>query len=97
MDFEFLKDRYDFELARKEALTSALTLPVGVVSGLGGVMAAMAQSFPYGRVGWDVPFLVTFALDTLAFMAALHFLGRAYHGQDYGYLPRLATANSSAV
>jgi len=89
MDFEFLKDRYDFELARKDDLTSALTLPVGVLSGLGGVMAAMAQSFPYGRAGWDPLFLLAFAFDTLAFVAALHFLGRAYHGQDYGYLPRL--------
>lgn len=89
MDFEFLKDRYDFELARKDDLTSALTLPVGVLSGLGGLMAAMAQSFPYGRVGWDAPFLLAFTLDTLAFVAALHFLARAYHGQDYGYLPRL--------
>ncbi len=31
MDFEFLKDRYDFELTRKDELTSALTLPVGVL------------------------------------------------------------------
>jgi hypothetical protein len=34
MDFEFLKDRYDFELARRESLTSALTLPVGMWTAL---------------------------------------------------------------
>lgn len=33
MDFDFLKDRYDFELARQENLTSALTLPVGILTG----------------------------------------------------------------
>jgi hypothetical protein len=31
LDFDFLKDRYDFELQRKEQLTSALALPVGRV------------------------------------------------------------------
>jgi hypothetical protein len=46
-DFAFLKDRYDFELGRKEKLTGALTLPVGVLSGLGGLIAAMARSFTY--------------------------------------------------
>lgn len=43
MDLKFLKERYDFELQRKEQLTSALTLPVGVLSGLGGLMAAMVS------------------------------------------------------
>ena len=29
-DADFLKDRYDYELQRREQLTTALTLPVGV-------------------------------------------------------------------
>lgn len=45
MKTEFLKERYDFELQRKEQLTSALTLPVGVLSGLGGLMTAMVRAF----------------------------------------------------
>ena len=28
-DFKFLKDRYDFELTRKEQITNALTMPIG--------------------------------------------------------------------
>ena len=46
-DFDFLKDRYDYELQRREQLTSAITLPVGVLTVLGGAMAAMARSFSY--------------------------------------------------
>lgn len=46
-DFDFLKDRYDYELQRREQLTAALTLPVGVLTVLGGAMAAMARSFSY--------------------------------------------------
>lgn len=45
LDFEFLKDRYDFELERKNKLTGDLALPVGVLSGLGGLVATMARSF----------------------------------------------------
>jgi hypothetical protein len=32
LSVDFLKDRYDFELERKEKLTDALTLPIGVLS-----------------------------------------------------------------
>ena len=31
-DFNFLKDRYDYELKRKDQITAALTLPVGVLT-----------------------------------------------------------------
>ncbi len=44
LDFAFLKNRYDFELDRKEKLTAALTLPVGVLSVLGGALIAMLIS-----------------------------------------------------
>ena len=62
MDFEFLKDRYDFELDRKEMLTAALTLPVGVLSVLGGALTAMARSFTYSNqlvTGLFVVFVVS--------------------------------------
>lgn len=47
LDLDFLKDRYDFELDRKDKLTTSLTLPVGILTGLGGLIAIMAQSFTY--------------------------------------------------
>ena len=31
-DFDFLKDRYDYELKRKDQITAALTLPVGILT-----------------------------------------------------------------
>ena len=94
MDFDFLKDRYDFELARQENLTSALTLPVGILTGLGGVVAAMVQSFAFGHPAWTSLFLVLFFADAVAFVGALYSLALAYHGQDYGYLPRLGELRS---
>ena len=41
-DFDFLKDRYDYELKRKDQITAALTLPVGILIALGAAMATMA-------------------------------------------------------
>jgi hypothetical protein len=90
MKIEFLKERYDFELARKEQLTSALTLPVGVLSGLGGLMAAMARSFAPKTLWLTIPFGTAFAVDVVAFFFCLVYLARAYHRQKYIYLPLLA-------
>ena len=51
-DFDSLKSRYDYELQRREQLTAALTLPVGVLTVLGGAMTAMARSFSYHRTAY---------------------------------------------
>ncbi|HUE90037.1 MAG TPA: hypothetical protein VMO26_28485 [Vicinamibacterales bacterium] len=61
-DFEFLKNRYDYELQRKEQLTTALTLPVAVLSIFGGAMLAMARSFSYSDtvVTWVFATVLTF-------------------------------------
>lgn len=94
-DAGFLKDRYDYELRRREELTTALTLPVGVLTVLGGAMAAMARSFSYegGSVTWAFgAFLI---LSVLAFGMCLLLLARAYHPQTYIYLPLLAAIKQS--
>ena len=89
MKVEFLKERYDFELQRREQLTSALTLPVGVLSGLGGLMIAMVRSFGAKHLWLTVPFFASFGVDVAAFFICLVFLALAYHGQKYKYLPLL--------
>ena len=90
MKIEFLKERYDFELRRSDQLTSELPLPVGVLSGLGGLMAAMVQSFANKTLWLTVPFVVAFALDVVAFFYCLVYLARAYHRQKYIFLPLLS-------
>jgi hypothetical protein len=56
LDFTFLKDRYDFELQRNEQLTTALALPVGILGGLGGLLALMIRSFAFRNdpTTWDL-------------------------------------------
>ena len=88
-DFDFLKSRYDYELQRREQLTAALTLPVGVLTVLGGAMTAMARSFSYqdGLLTWV--FGVPLGLAVIAFFRCMFDLGRAYHQQTHIYLPLL--------
>jgi ABC-type Na+ efflux pump permease subunit len=89
MDFGFIKSRYDFELQRREQLTTALTLPVGILGLLGGAIIAMARSFSYNDSRLTVAFGTLLSFDAVAFAACLIVLGRVYHRQTYMYLPLL--------
>jgi hypothetical protein len=94
-DFDFLKNRYDYELQRKEQLTTALTLPVAVLTGLGGAIVAMARSFSYQDVLVTWAFGLVLAADGLAFSSCLLYLARAYHRQTYIFLPLLRRIDQS--
>ena len=76
-DFDFLKDRYDYELKRKDQITAALTLPVGILIALGAAMTAMARSFSYtdGYLKWL--FLLSLGSAAVAFLLCVVNLGRA--------------------
>lgn len=90
MKVEFLRQRYEFELDRKDKLTAALALPVGVLTVLGGVGTAMVKSFTFDDRTLNVFFLGSVGGGFLAFTLCLWFLARAYLAQTYQYLPLLA-------
>lgn len=50
LDLDVVKSRYDFELECRDHQTSSLGLPVGVLDGLGSVIALMARSFTWSDV-----------------------------------------------
>ena len=89
-DFDFLKDRYDYELKRKDQITAALTLPVGILITLGTVMVAMAQSFSYtgGYLTWF--FLLFLVSSAVAFLLCAVCISFAYHWQKTSYLAPLS-------
>ena len=83
LGIDFLEHRYEFELERKDQLTEALTLPVGVLTVLGSVLGVMAQYFDYRD---DLPtkvFVMLLVADVVAFTVCLCYLSRAYHSQSY--------------
>jgi hypothetical protein len=89
MKLEFLRERYDFELDRKDKLTDALALPVGVLTVFAGANVAMAQSFSYKDPWLTGLFLLFLFLAIVAFYVCSYRLWRAYHAQTYIYLPLL--------
>ena len=89
LDFDFLKDRYDFELLRKEQLTTALAPPVGILGGLGSVLAVMARSFAFREPATATAFAMMMAAAMSSFIACGVQLARAYHRQTYRFLPLL--------
>lgn len=91
LDLNFVKSRYDWELERKEKLTASLTLPVGILTALGGLMAVMARSFSYTTPSWTGAFLFLMSLTVAAFVVCLVFLAMGWHHQDYEYLPLVGT------
>jgi hypothetical protein len=89
MDLKFAKERYDYELQRKEQLTSALALPVAALSILGGALISMGRSFSYRDEVLTPFFQIVLVADIIGFAVCLTCLGRAYHRQTYSYLPLL--------
>ena len=91
LDLAFLKDRYDYELDRKDKLTASLTLPVGILTGLGGLLAVMSRSFTYGSPGLTIPFLAFLGVAVLSFVVCLVCIGRAWHSSEYEYMAFIGT------
>jgi hypothetical protein len=72
-----------------------LTLPVGILTGLGGLIAVMFRTFSYAVAELTAPFVSFLGLATLAFVACLVFLALAWHSSQYEYLPLLGSLDQS--
>ncbi|MBM2813125.1 MAG: hypothetical protein HW416_3884 [Chloroflexi bacterium] len=94
-DFDYLRNRYEYELQRKEQLTAQLTLPVAVLGLLGSAIVAMTRSFSYMDLLLTIPFAVLLGGASLAFTVCLVYLGRSYHRQTYVFLPLLEATEQS--
>jgi hypothetical protein len=97
MDVQFLKDRYDFELARKDKLTDSLNLPIGILTVVGGLLGVMVSGFSYQILWLKNIFTTILALDFAAFATSLIFLAFAFHRQRYGYLQFLGELRDAEV
>src|SRR5437667_12519576 len=89
LSLEFLKARYDSELARKDKLTDALNLPIAILIAFGSVISVMGTGFSYqgGKLKWL--FETALVADCCAFATCLGFLAIAYYPQDVAYLHTL--------
>jgi hypothetical protein len=86
---DILWRQYERELDRHDKIVASLTLPVGVLTALGGGLGVLLQKFSYELIWPTRVFVTVAAMDAVAIVLTVYFLVRCYFGQKYGYLPRL--------
>jgi len=89
LDYEFIKDRYDSELARKDKLSDSLGLPISVLIVLGGLAVTMLQGFSRSNRILTMIFFAIIVIGAVAFVRCLWYFAKAYHGQTYSQLPKM--------
>jgi len=87
MKFDLVKEHYFFELTRKQQLESSLTLPVAVLTGLGGIVFSLAQSFRYGLNLKSYVFTGSLIMAALCLALTFYYLIRATHRFNYELVP----------
>jgi hypothetical protein len=87
MKLELLKELYFFELNRKQQIEASLTLPVAVLTGLGGVLFTFARSFGYAYNKKTTVFVVALIGCTISLVWVFWFLIRATARFTYEVIP----------
>jgi len=83
---DFARERYDHEASRRGDLTSALALPLGVVSALVGALIVIVKDLQWPPTGlsWIQPVAAGLAIGGCAVSAL--FLVRSYFNYTYRYV-----------
>lgn len=83
---KFAQDRYDHEASRRGELTSALALPLGVVSALLGALVVVVRDLHWPFEGWSLFQACMAAVSALACVVSAYFLVRSYFNYTYRYV-----------
>lgn len=89
LDVDFTKELYRVELQRRNDLLDSVNLPVGLLTGLGGVLVVMAKTYSY-RTWALIPFCSCVSAGGISFAVATLALIRAYVGSAYVFIPERA-------
>jgi len=83
---EFYKNHYFFELNRKDQLSSAVTIPAGLITLVGGAIIAIFNTIdkPFNCLEKAELFLLILA--TVTIFVAIFFLIKSYFNYGYGYI-----------
>jgi len=84
---QFFKDQYFYELKRREELTNNLTIPIGILTGLSGVIGVYLFKFKFQNLSFETgAFLFLVSLSLIAIIVTGYYLIRSYWRLEYGYL-----------
>lgn len=84
---EFFRALYFSEIERKQHLTNALTVPTGIATILGGIIAYYVRTFDWQDVdAIGVVFIVLLFVSVLLLGLMIYHLGKSYRRKPYSYL-----------
>jgi hypothetical protein len=83
---EFLKSQYESEIGRRYQLSGSISLPIGVLTIVGGALLAMTQALrpPFGPALWLTSFFIL--AGGVCAIAVGYYLFRFQLGHDYSYV-----------
>lgn len=83
---QFYKEHYFHEANRRHQLTSALAIPIGVLTVIGGALIIVAKSIdmPISRI--ELFTLVFLVIAFILMLITVYFLIRSYYNYSYGYI-----------
>lgn len=91
--FSTYKEFYFYELSRKESIKSNLTIPIGVLAIVGGVLSLYLKGL-FSAEDFDIWFIllmISSAMSILCFMHSTYWLIRSYYNYTYEYVPYMSS------
>lgn len=85
--YDFYREHYFFEIERKDKLNSSLSLPIGIVALLAGVVSVVVKSVSLPLSANEIILLGLLTCTAFSLVISCFFLIRAYWGHSYKYLP----------
>jgi len=95
LDFQFLKDRYDYELDRKDRISAAVNFPVTMLILVTGLLGAIYPKLQFTAPRVVIPVVLLFLAAGGWGTRSLYWFICAYRGSQYTYLPLLADLESA--
>lgn len=89
LELDFVLDRYDKELERRDDITAAVNFPITILVIFGSALVAMSKDMPLDGGPLDASFVTSMAGTVMVVGVALWNYSWAYLGQKYEYLPTL--------
>lgn len=87
LDYEYYRDLYDEEWARRDEIRQAVSFPSGVLTLLAGVLVFYSQTYGFPTGSAARVFVAAMAVAGVAFMSSVYFLSRSLFGPKYKRIP----------
>lgn len=84
---DYYKKQYEIESARRQVMTSAVAMPVAIISLVLGGLAVVARSVQLPLTGSAWLQVVCIAVAACLVLASAYYAARSFYGYEYGHIP----------